>query len=165
MSDAPEAAEGAFRRYEEIRPRLPRARFPATALHLPTLSEAADRFDGFILDAFGVLPLHIHLRQRLGALQGVLRFKAQQGVGLAFVLSQVVHIPLNLGAAQLFSTGLLPAPAPAVKAWLLPLALGLSAGICEEPARWLLFRARRLAPPGSADASSRSVRTSSPALA
>lgn len=65
---------------------------------------------------------------------------------LAFVLSQVVHIPLNLGAAQLFSTGLLPALAPAVKAWLLPLALGLSAGICEEPARWLLFRARRLAP-------------------
>lgn len=63
---------------------------------------------------------------------------------LAFVLSQVVHIPLNLGVAQLFSKGLLPSPSPGVKVWLLPLALGLSAGLCEEPARWLFLRWRRL---------------------
>lgn len=59
---------------------------------------------------------------------------------LTFVLSQVVHIPLNLGVAKLFSAGILPAPSPAVSAWLLPVALGLSAGLCEEPARWLAMR-------------------------
>lgn len=48
-------AETAFLRYEAIRPRLPSARFPALSQHLPTLAEAADRFDGFLLDAFGVL--------------------------------------------------------------------------------------------------------------
>jgi glycerol 3-phosphatase-2 len=48
-------AEAAFRRYEEIRPRLPAARYPATSRHLPTLSQAAELWDGFVLDAFGVL--------------------------------------------------------------------------------------------------------------
>lgn len=56
MSDlAPENAEAAFRRYEEIRPRLPRARFAARADRVRDLSQAADRWDGFVLDAFGVL--------------------------------------------------------------------------------------------------------------
>lgn len=63
---------------------------------------------------------------------------------LAFVLSQVVHIPLNMGVARLFSQGLLPSPSPALKLWLLPLSVGLSAAICEEPARWLFLRWRRL---------------------
>lgn len=51
MSDA----EAAFRRYEEIRPRLPAATYPLKSQHLPTLSQAADLWDGFVLDAFGVL--------------------------------------------------------------------------------------------------------------
>ena len=51
MSDA----DAAFRRYEEIRPRLPAARYPRASRHLPSLSEAADLWDGFVLDAFGVL--------------------------------------------------------------------------------------------------------------
>ncbi len=51
----PHDTETAFARYEQIRPRLPAATFPATSLHLPTLAEAADHYDGFILDAFGVL--------------------------------------------------------------------------------------------------------------
>lgn len=55
MPDQPLTAEQAFRRYEAIRSRLPSARFPASSLVLPTLSEAADRWDGFVLDAFGVL--------------------------------------------------------------------------------------------------------------
>lgn len=55
MSDGPLSAEAAFARYEEIRPRLPWATFPAKARLLPTLSEAADLCDGFVLDAFGVL--------------------------------------------------------------------------------------------------------------
>ena len=55
MSDRPGGAPSAFARYEAIRPRLPTARFPATSLHLPSLAEAAERYDGFVLDAFGVL--------------------------------------------------------------------------------------------------------------
>lgn len=45
----------AFAAYEAVRDRLPSARFPAAPVHLPTLSQAADRWDGFLLDAFGVL--------------------------------------------------------------------------------------------------------------
>lgn len=55
MPPAPQDAETAFRRYEAIRPRLPAARFPAGARHCDTLSQAADLYDGFLLDAFGVL--------------------------------------------------------------------------------------------------------------
>ena len=51
MSDA----EAAFRRYEQVRSRLPFATYPLASRHLPTLSEAADLWDGFVLDAFGVL--------------------------------------------------------------------------------------------------------------
>lgn len=51
LSDAPSA----FARYEAILPRLPRARFPARSLYLPSLEEVADHVDGFLLDAFGVL--------------------------------------------------------------------------------------------------------------
>ncbi len=51
----PHDTETAFARYEAVRPRLPAAIFPATSLHLPTLAEAADHYDGFLLDAFGVL--------------------------------------------------------------------------------------------------------------
>ena len=48
-------ASAAFARYEAVRPRLPAARYPARSLHLPSLEEVADRVDGFLLDAFGVL--------------------------------------------------------------------------------------------------------------
>jgi HAD superfamily hydrolase (TIGR01459 family) len=48
-------AEAAFRRYEAIRPRLPAARFPAAAVMAATLDDVADRWDGFVLDAYGVL--------------------------------------------------------------------------------------------------------------
>jgi HAD superfamily hydrolase (TIGR01459 family) len=47
--------EAAFLRYEEIRPRLPAAQFPQTAQRFATLADVADRFDAFVLDAFGVL--------------------------------------------------------------------------------------------------------------
>jgi glycerol-1-phosphatase len=49
------AAEAAFRRYEAVRSRLPLAGFPTTSRHLAHLGQAADHYDGFILDAFGVL--------------------------------------------------------------------------------------------------------------
>lgn len=51
MSDA----DTAFRRYEAVRSRLPAASFAGQARLLPTLDQAADAVDGFLLDAFGVL--------------------------------------------------------------------------------------------------------------
>jgi glycerol-1-phosphatase len=48
-------ADAAFARYEQVRPRLPAARYPARSVILPSLEEVADHVDGFLLDAFGVL--------------------------------------------------------------------------------------------------------------
>ncbi len=48
-------AEAAFRRYEAVRGRLPVAQFAAEAAFAPDLGAVADRWDGFVLDAFGVL--------------------------------------------------------------------------------------------------------------
>jgi glycerol-1-phosphatase len=45
----------AFDRYESVRHRLPQATFPTTSTHARDLSDIADRYDAFILDAFGVL--------------------------------------------------------------------------------------------------------------
>lgn len=53
MSDL--TTDAAFARYEAVRPRLPAATFPAASLHAETLADVADRWDGFVLDAFGVL--------------------------------------------------------------------------------------------------------------
>lgn len=58
MSDLAEfglTTDQAFARYQAIRPRLPAAIFPATSHHAATLADVADRWDGFVLDAFGVL--------------------------------------------------------------------------------------------------------------
>lgn len=55
---------------------------------------------------------------------------------LTFILSQVIHLPLN------FALGLLGG-GRGVALWpLVPMALvaGLSAGVCEEGARWLMLR-------------------------
>ncbi len=45
----------AFSRYEAVRARLPATQFPANSLHAANLEEVADRYDAFVLDAFGVL--------------------------------------------------------------------------------------------------------------
>lgn len=55
MYDALTDAEAAFLRYEDVRHRLPRARFAAEPVRAGTLAEVAHRYDAFILDAFGVL--------------------------------------------------------------------------------------------------------------
>ncbi len=47
--------EWAFARYEELRGFLPTAQFAAAPAHVATLADVVDRFDAFILDAFGVL--------------------------------------------------------------------------------------------------------------
>lgn len=51
----PTDALSSFARYEAVRDRLPSAHFPKAPRILPTLSEVADHYDGFLLDAFGVL--------------------------------------------------------------------------------------------------------------
>lgn len=48
-------AAWAFRRYQEIRDRLPTASFPETSHVCQNLSEIAPEFDVFIFDSFGVL--------------------------------------------------------------------------------------------------------------
>jgi len=48
-------AGAAFARYEAIRNRLPAADYPATSAAGATLADMADRVDGFVLDAYGVL--------------------------------------------------------------------------------------------------------------
>ncbi len=58
---------------------------------------------------------------------------------VAFVASQVVHVPLNLGVTTLAGRGWLPL----LPAALVPVAYGLSAGLCEETARWVSLRRRR----------------------
>ncbi len=48
-------AAWAFARYEGLRSQLPTAVFPAASRHVASLADVAERYDGFILDAFGVL--------------------------------------------------------------------------------------------------------------
>ncbi|MGD8237551.1 MAG: YhfC family glutamic-type intramembrane protease [Armatimonadota bacterium] len=63
------------------------------------------------------------------------------GVGaITFVASQAVHIPLNHGLTLLFAKKILPLPP---LAWQLPfnaVLLGLTAGLCEEIARYVAYR-------------------------
>lgn len=51
----PLTTQEAFARYEEVRRRLPPMPKAVETHYAPSLSEIADRWDGFILDAFGVL--------------------------------------------------------------------------------------------------------------
>lgn len=57
-----------------------------------------------------------------------------------FILSQVVHIPLNLGLDQLFTLGVLPRPPEAYRILVSAVLLGLTAGLCEEIARYAVYR-------------------------
>jgi len=63
------------------------------------------------------------------------------GVGaVTFIASQVVHLPLNYGLTALFTQHLLP---NLPTSWKLPfnaIVLGLTAGLCEETARYLVYR-------------------------
>jgi len=84
-----------------------------------------------------VLPilLGMFLARRLGTKWGLYAVGA-----VTFIASQVVHLPLNAGLTALFANKILPAP-PEV--WKLPfnaIVLGLTAGLCEEIARYLVYR-------------------------
>jgi len=65
----------AFARYEEVRQRLPEARFPKTSIRHKHTGELAEAFDVFVLDAFGVLNVgETALRgapERIAALQAM----------------------------------------------------------------------------------------------
>ena len=63
------------------------------------------------------------------------------GIGaITFVASQVVHIPLNFGPTALFARNILPQPPEAWLGWFNPVVLGLTAGLCEEVARYAVYR-------------------------
>lgn len=53
--DLPLDARWAWRRYEEVRPRLPRAAFPAISRRIGDLGDLAGAIDVFVLDGYGVL--------------------------------------------------------------------------------------------------------------
>lgn len=55
MFDGTQTTDSAFARYESVRARLPTATFPAFSHIAENLSDVADRYDAFVLDAFGVL--------------------------------------------------------------------------------------------------------------
>jgi HAD superfamily hydrolase (TIGR01450 family) len=55
MHAAPWTPEQAFAAYEAVRGRLPQATFPAACERADSLGDVADRYDVFLLDAFGVL--------------------------------------------------------------------------------------------------------------
>jgi uncharacterized membrane protein YhfC len=57
-----------------------------------------------------------------------------------FILSQVVHIPLNQGINQLFLSKIIPTPTGTAATLLFSLIGGLTAGVCEEGARYLVLR-------------------------
>lgn len=59
---------------------------------------------------------------------------------VAFIASQVVHIPMLIGLTALAKVHGFPHPSPAWKDAVNAVVLGLAAGACEEPARWLVLR-------------------------
>lgn len=57
-----------------------------------------------------------------------------------FIISQVFHIPFNIGLTYLFRIGLLPSPPESWQPIFNAVILGLSAGIFEEVARYAGYR-------------------------
>jgi uncharacterized membrane protein YhfC len=80
----------------------------------------------------GPLALGVWLRRR-----GFGEWKVFFVGAAAFVGSQVVHIPLLVGLTLLAKQSFFPHPPDAWKLPVNAVVLGLAAGACEEPARWL----------------------------
>lgn len=59
---------------------------------------------------------------------------------VTFAASQVVHLPLNIGLTRLAANGTLPRPPDEWKLVINAAILGLTAGLCEETARYLIYR-------------------------
>ena len=60
--------------------------------------------------------------------------------GLTFLLSQVVHIPLNTGLTLAFRQNLLPSPPAAYQLLFNAVVLGATAAFCEELARYAVLK-------------------------
>lgn len=59
---------------------------------------------------------------------------------VTFAASQVVHFPLTIGLTRLAAGGYLPKPPAEWKLVTNAALLGLTAGLCEETARYLVYR-------------------------
>jgi uncharacterized membrane protein YhfC len=57
-----------------------------------------------------------------------------------FVASQIVHIPLLVGMTAMAKQPWFPHPPEALTLPVNAIVLGLAAGVCEEPARWIALR-------------------------
>ncbi len=79
--------------------------------------------------------LGILLARKLG-----LRWALFGAGALTFFASQAVHLPLNAGLTALFAKGFLPAPPAEWKLLFNAAVLGLTAGLCEELARYAAYR-------------------------
>ncbi len=91
----------------------------------------------FLLEIFLPFVLGIYVWKKFGANWKVFALGAA-----AFVVSQIIHIPL-LGLYQRGFTllGITPTTMPFLQFSLIhSLMLGLLAGVCEEPARWIAFK-------------------------
>jgi uncharacterized membrane protein YhfC len=91
----------------------------------------------FLFEIFLPFALGVYVWKKFGASWKVFALGAA-----AFVVSQIIHIPL-LGLYQRVFTliGITPMTTPFLQFNLInALMLGLLAGICEEPARWIAFK-------------------------
>lgn len=94
-------AAWAFRRYHEIRDRLPGASFPDAPKSIGDLSEISDRFDVFVFDSFGVLNVG---ETAVPGAAG--RIAALRGAGKkVFVLSNASSVPLQRAAGKYAALG------------------------------------------------------------
>ncbi len=62
---------------------------------------------------------------------------------LTFIAAQALHIPVVYGLTALFSNDILPSPDKSITLIFNAIVLGLLAGIFEETARYILFKAIR----------------------
>jgi uncharacterized membrane protein YhfC len=60
--------------------------------------------------------------------------------GAIFIISQILHIPFNIGLTYLFRVGFLPSPPESWQLIFNAIILGLSAGLFEEIARYAGYR-------------------------
>jgi uncharacterized membrane protein YhfC len=60
--------------------------------------------------------------------------------GAIFIISQILHIPFNIGLTYLFRLGFLPSPPESWQLIFNAIILGLSAGLFEEIARYAGYR-------------------------
>ncbi|HET59587.1 MAG TPA: YhfC family intramembrane metalloprotease, partial [Chloroflexi bacterium] len=110
---------------------------PADRLFWRFLMLTAAFIVAFLLEIFLPFVLGVYVWKKFGANWKVFALGAA-----AFVVSQIIHIPL-LGLYQRGFTllGITPTTMPFLQFNLIhALMLGLLAGICEEPMRWIAFK-------------------------